>query len=50
MDTHQPAGGLHGITTHLIRQREALGVRWATERRAGNRARDYHSVDHPAIT
>jgi len=33
MDTHERAGGLSGITTDLICQREALVVRWATERR-----------------
>ena len=32
MDTHEKAGGLKGITSAMIRQREALVVRWATER------------------
>jgi len=32
MDTHEKAGGLKGITTAIIRKREALVVRWASER------------------
>lgn len=32
MDTHEHAGGLSGITTDMIRERETLVVRWATER------------------
>jgi acetoin utilization deacetylase AcuC-like enzyme len=32
MDTHEKAGGLKGITTAMIRQREALVVRWASDR------------------
>jgi acetoin utilization deacetylase AcuC-like enzyme len=32
MDAHEKAGGLKGITTAMIREREALVVRWASQR------------------
>lgn len=32
MDTHENAGGLKGITTEIIRRREARVVAWATQR------------------
>jgi acetoin utilization deacetylase AcuC-like enzyme len=32
MDTHEKAGGLRGINTHLIQQREELVVAWARQR------------------
>lgn len=33
MDTHEMAGGLEGITTDIVREREALVVHWASGRK-----------------
>ena len=33
MDTHEKAGGMSGITLDVIKEREALVVEWARERK-----------------